>query len=128
MPEVPPPWGYFSVHIAGRFLYACAADAHADSQGTWTMGPNGAPIAVVTRADVYRHHPDCLKTDLFSTSEAASGAVGRPRLGEFDVVSTIGASRTIPVVDPTHWEATRATSRSRLFRRRTRHAFYGCHA
>ena len=89
------------------------------------MGPNGAPIAVVTRVDVYRHHPDCLKTDLFSTSEAASGAVGRPRLGEFDVVSTIGASRTIPVVDPTHWEATRATFRSRLFRRRTRHAFLG---
>ena len=60
------------------------------------MGPDGAPIAAVTRADVYRHHPDCLKTDLFSTSKAASGAVGRPRLGEFDVVSTIGASRTIP--------------------------------
>ena len=101
-----------------RLLYACAADAHADSQGTWTMGPNGAPIAVVTRADVYRHHTDCLKTDLFSTSKAAPGAVGRPRLGESDVVSTIGASRTIPVVDPTHWEATRATFRSRLFHRR----------
>ena len=82
------------------------------------MGPNGAPIAVVTRADVYRHHTDCLKTDLFSTSKAAPGAVGRPRLGESDVVSTIGASRTIPVVDPTHWEATRATFRSRLFHRR----------
>jgi len=82
------------------------------------MGPNGAPIAVVTRADVYRHHADCLKTDLFSTSEAASGPVGRPQLGEFEVVSTIGASRTIPVVDPTHWEATRATFRSRLFHRR----------
>ena len=82
------------------------------------MGPSGAPIAVVTRANVYRHHPDCLKTDLFSTSKAAPGAVGRPRLGESDVVSTIGASRTIPVVDPTHWEATRATFRSRLFHRR----------
>ena len=89
------------------------------------MGPNGAPIAVVTRADVCKHHPDCLKTDLFSTSKAASVAVGRPRLGESDVVSTIAATLTIPMVDPVHWEAMRATLRSRLFHRRARHAFLG---
>ena len=44
--------------------------------------------------------------------------VGRHQRGESEVVSTIAATRTIPVVDPAQREATRATLRSRLFTRR----------
>ena len=60
--------------------------------------------------------------DLISTSKAAPVAVGRPRGGESEVVSTIAATQTIPVVDPMQREATRATLRSRLFTRRRRQA------
>ena len=44
--------------------------------------------------------------------------MGRPRRGESERVSTIGAHRTIPVINPMHYEGARATFRSRLFRRR----------
>ena len=58
----------------------------------------------------------------FLTSKAAAGVVGRHQRGESEVVSTIAATRTIPVVDPMQREATRATLRSRLFTRRRRQA------
>ena len=41
--------------------------------------------------------------------------MGRPRRGESERISTIGASRTIPRLNPMHWEAARATFRSRSF-------------
>ena len=62
------------------------------------------------------------KQTLISTSKAAAGVVGRHQRGESEVVSTIAATRTIPVVDPMQREATRATLRSRLFTRRRRQA------
>ena len=56
--------------------------------------------------------------DLVLASRAAVELMGRPRRGESERVSTIGASRTIPGLDPMHREAARATLRSRLLHRR----------
>ena len=45
------------------------------------------------------------KQTLISTSKAATGVVGRHQRGESEVVLTIAATRTIPVVDPMQREA-----------------------
>ena len=41
----------------------------------------------------------------------------RPRRDEYERVSTIGARRTIPYIDPMHPDMTRATFKSRVFHR-----------
>ena len=53
--------------------------------------------------------------DLVLASRAPVELMGRPRRSESERVSTIGASRTIPRLNPMHREAARATFRSRSF-------------